>query len=121
MVDLYSGLQHVDLQLFGWDKNDVEGKNISMLMPPPFSQMHNSFLRAYADSGVANILNTTREVQGLHMDRYSFPVKIAITKVPQSGTGLPMYTPLELSVTPWTFRRLAYTKVSSPTAACLPV
>lgn len=121
MVDLYSGLQHVDLQVFGWDKNDVEGKNVSMLMPPPFSQMHNSFLRAYADSGVANILNTTREVQGLHMDRYSFPIKIAITKVPQSGTGLPMYTLLELFVTPWTFRRLAYAKVSSPTPACLPV
>ena len=71
--------------MFGWDKHDVEGKNVSMLMPPPFSQMHNSFLRSYAETGVGNIINTTREVQGLHQDRYSFPIKIAVTKVPQSG------------------------------------
>lgn len=79
------------MQIFGWSPPDVEGKNVSMLMPPPFSQMHNSFLRSYADSGVANILNTTREVQGLHMDRYSFPIKIAVTKVPQSGITYLIY------------------------------
>ena len=72
-------------QVFGWDKHDVEGKSVSMLMPPPFSQMHNIFLRNYAETGVGNIINTTREVQGLHQDRYSFPIKIAVTKVPQSG------------------------------------
>jgi PAS domain-containing protein len=33
--------------LFGYKKIDMEGKNVSMLMPPPFSQNHNNFLRNY--------------------------------------------------------------------------
>lgn len=63
----------------------MEGKNISMLMPPPYSQMHNGLLRAYNDTGISNIVNRTREIQGLHMDRYSFPIKLAVTKVAQTG------------------------------------
>lgn len=73
------------LQVFGWNKADVEGKNISMLMPPPYSQMHNGILRAYNETGTSNIINRTRELQGLHMDRYSFPIKLAVTKVAQTG------------------------------------
>lgn len=57
-----------------------------MLMPPPYSQMHNGILRAYNESGNSNIINRTRELQGLHMDRYSFPIKLAVTKVAQTGT-----------------------------------
>jgi len=72
-------------QVFGWNKADVEGKNISMLMPPPYSQMHNGILRAYNETGNSNIINRTRELQGLHMDRYSFPIKLAVTKVAQTG------------------------------------
>ncbi|DBA80194.1 TPA: hypothetical protein ACH3X2_007658 [Trebouxia sp. C0005] len=72
--------------VFGWNKADVEGKNISMLMPPPYSQMHNGILRAYNESGTSNIINRTRELQGLHMDRYSFPIKLAVTKVAQTGS-----------------------------------
>lgn len=73
------------LQVFGWSKADVEGKNVSMLMPPPYSQMHNGILRAYNETGISNIINRTRELQGLHMDRYSFPIKLAVTKVAQTG------------------------------------
>ena len=72
-------------QVFGWSKADLEGKNISMLMPPPYSQMHNGILRAYNETGTSNIVNRTRELQGLHMDRYSFPIKLAVTKVAQTG------------------------------------
>ena len=76
---------YTSLQVFGWSKAEVEGKNISMLMPPPYSQMHNGLLRAYNDTGNSNIINRTRELQGLHMDRYSFPIKLAVTKMAQTG------------------------------------
>ncbi|DBB01294.1 TPA: hypothetical protein ACH3X3_011692 [Trebouxia sp. C0006] len=72
--------------VFGWNKAEIEGKNISMLMPPPYSQMHNGILRAHNESGNSNIINRTRELQGLHMDRYSFPIKLAVTKVAQTGS-----------------------------------
>lgn len=50
------------LKMFGYKKGEIEGKNVSLLMPQPFSNKHNSFLRNYTTTGKAKILNTNREV-----------------------------------------------------------
>ncbi|KAG2493479.1 hypothetical protein HYH03_008295 [Edaphochlamys debaryana] len=73
------------MKLFGYKKGELEGKNISILMPQPFSQRHNGYLRNYITTGKAKILDTVREVVAIHKDRFVFPLKIAVTKV--SGTG----------------------------------
>lgn len=44
------------------------------------------FLGYCTCAGKAKILDTVREVVGLHHERYVFPAKIAVTKV--SGTGV---------------------------------
>lgn len=71
-------------RMFGYDKGDLEGKNVSCLMPLPFSQRHNSFLNRYTSTGVPHILNTMRQVVGLSRDHAVFPVDLAVTKI--SGT-----------------------------------
>ncbi|GIL67639.1 hypothetical protein Vafri_20979 [Volvox africanus] len=71
--------------LFGYASLDLEGANVSLLMPPPFTQRHNGYMARYAATGEAHILDTAREVVGLHKDRYVFPVSICVTKL--SGTG----------------------------------
>jgi PAS domain S-box-containing protein len=48
--------------MFGYKKGEIEGKNVSLLMPQPFSNRHNGFLRNYITTGKAKILNTVREV-----------------------------------------------------------
>ncbi|GLI64845.1 hypothetical protein VaNZ11_008226 [Volvox africanus] len=73
------------MKLFGYKKGELEGKNVSILMPQPFSQRHNGYLRNYTTTGKAKILDTVREVVAIHKDRFVFPLKIAVTKV--SGTG----------------------------------
>lgn len=50
------------LKLFGYRKGELEGKNVSMLMPQPFSGRHNTYMRNYQTSGNAKILDTVREV-----------------------------------------------------------
>ncbi len=50
------------LKMFGYKKTDVEGKNVAMLMPQPFSGRHNSYLRNYMNTGKAKILDTKRQV-----------------------------------------------------------
>ena len=81
------------LQVFGWPKTEVEGKNVSVLMPAPHSQQHTGFIRNYLDSGKAKVLNTTRELQALHRDRFVFPVKLALTKIAQGGERLLLCVP----------------------------
>jgi PAS domain S-box-containing protein len=51
------------LKMYGYKKGEIEGKNVSLLMPQPFSNRHNGFLRNYITTGKAKILNTVREVR----------------------------------------------------------
>ena len=75
--------------MFGYSRPQLEGKNVAMLMPPPFSMQHHSFLRSYKQTQKANLLGTgPREVIALHKEGYVFPVKVTIEK----STGAEGYT-----------------------------
>lgn len=74
------------LNLYGYKRGEIDGKNVSMLIPQPFSGRHNTYLRNYLTTGKAKILDTVREVLGLHKERYVFPARIMVTKV--SGDGM---------------------------------
>lgn len=50
------------VQMFGYKKGEVEGKNVNILMPQPFSTRHNTYLRNYTTTGKAKILESNREV-----------------------------------------------------------
>jgi hypothetical protein len=41
----------VALSMFGYNKRDMVGKNISMIVPPPMNARHDAYLKAYLDSG----------------------------------------------------------------------
>jgi PAS domain S-box-containing protein len=50
------------LKLFGYRKGELEGKNVSLLMPAPFSTRHSGYLRNYTTTGKAKILDSSRQV-----------------------------------------------------------
>ena len=67
--------------MFDYARPELEGKNVAMLMPPPFSMQHHTFLRSYKQTQKGNLLGTgPREVIALHKAGYVFPVKVAIEK-----------------------------------------
>jgi hypothetical protein len=68
-----------------YKKGELEGKNVSVLTPPPFNSRHAGYMRAYVTSGVAKVLGTTREVVGVHRERYVFPLLLGLSKVSGSG------------------------------------
>ncbi|GFR42352.1 hypothetical protein Agub_g3047, partial [Astrephomene gubernaculifera] len=71
--------------LFGYSKSELEGANVSLLMPPPFSTRHAAYLQRYTASGQPHILDSMREVIALHKDHHVFPIALCVTKL--SGTG----------------------------------
>lgn len=71
--------------LFGHKKTDLEGNNISMCMPPPFSTSHNFYLRNYAATGKSNVIGATRELVALHKQKNVFPISLYVRKVVQGG------------------------------------
>ena len=40
--------------LAGYKKGELEGKNVSILMPPPYNSRHNGYLKAYQMTGAAD-------------------------------------------------------------------
>lgn len=71
--------------LFGYSKAELENQNVMMLMPPPFSQRHASYLQRYKDGGAPRILDSVKEVVAINKDKQVFPVQICVTKL--SGVG----------------------------------
>ena len=72
-------------KLFGYERGELDGKNVTVLMPTVFSQRHASYLQRYATTGEAHILDTQREVLAVHKDHNVMPISIGIMKM--SGTG----------------------------------
>ncbi|KXZ56496.1 hypothetical protein GPECTOR_1g444 [Gonium pectorale] len=71
--------------MFGYSKGELEGKNVAMLMPLPFSQRHNGYIKRHITTGRETVMNRVTDLVALHKDRYVFPFRLAVSKV--SGAG----------------------------------
>ncbi|EHQ27710.1 PAS/PAC sensor signal transduction histidine kinase [Mucilaginibacter paludis DSM 18603] len=72
-------------KLFQHVPEDVIGKNISMLMPPPDSERHDDYLNRYNNTGKPHIIGIGREVKGLRKDGTEFPFRLGVSEVQYSG------------------------------------
>ena len=69
------------LKLFGYNEEEVKGKNISMLMPEPDKSAHNGYLHRHETTGEKRIIGIGREVRGLKKDGTTFPFRLAVNEV----------------------------------------
>ena len=67
-------------RIFGYSKEEVVGRNISMLMPSPLAEQHDGHLQKHIDKPEKPISVTGREVLGKHKDGHLFPLQLAIGK-----------------------------------------
>jgi two-component system sensor kinase FixL len=65
-------------RLFGWSAAEVIGKNVSILMPSPYRQEHDSYLHRYRDTGERQIIGIGRIVVGERKDGSTFPMELAV-------------------------------------------
>ena len=72
-------------RLFGYQPAEVIGRNISMLMPSPYSEQHDEYIARYQRTGKAHIIGIGREVQGLKKDGSIFPFRLGVSEVQYSG------------------------------------
>ena len=66
--------------MFGYTAVEVIERNVTMLMPSPYRDEHDSYLEAYASSGMPKAIGRVREVEGRRKDGEVFPIELSVSE-----------------------------------------
>jgi two-component system sensor kinase FixL len=72
-------------RLFGWKEAEVIGRNVSMLMPAPDAQLHDSYLARYLTTGERRVIGIGRIVVGQRRDGTDFPMELQVGEASSEG------------------------------------
>jgi two-component system, LuxR family, sensor kinase FixL len=72
-------------RLFGYRRDEVLGRNVSMLMPSPYGDEHDHYLKRYQMTRERHIIGIGREVTGCRKDGTTFPVHLSVGELSLEG------------------------------------
>ena len=68
-------------RLFGYDTEDIIGKNVAVFMPSYERHMHDAFLKRFIEGKREDFQRNGRELMAQHQDGSLFPIELSVSKM----------------------------------------
>jgi two-component system sensor kinase FixL len=91
MIDRHGVIQQFSKaaeRLFGWRAEEACGQNVRTLMPSPYREQHDDYLRRYLTTGERRIIGVGRVVVGQRRNGSTFPMELSVGELNQNGRRL---------------------------------
>ena len=76
------------VEMFGYEPEEVIGKNVNVLMPEPYHAAHDGYVDRYLRTGEKRIIGTRIEVPGRRKDGSKFPIELSVSETEIGGRKL---------------------------------
>jgi PAS domain S-box-containing protein len=81
---IIESFNHSAESMFGYSANEAIGRNVSMLVPSPHREAHDSYIARFLATGERR-LTPNRELSGLRRDGAEFPIEFTVSEMRVSG------------------------------------
>lgn len=72
-------------RMFGWQADEIMGRNVSLLMPDPYRTAHDGYLDRYKRTRERRIIGHGRIVVGQTKEGATFPIELAVGEMEADG------------------------------------